>query len=81
MLNAGAYVAVCDLKPPQNDLGARSKFWQLDITKSPDVESVVEQVVDWSKETGAALGGVVNCAGIGTAAKVCHIGYESENYI
>ena len=70
LLEAGAYVAVCDLKPPQSDLGKHSKFWELDITKSDAVESVVEQVVAWSKETGATLGGVVNCAGVGTAAKV-----------
>ncbi|KZV72430.1 short chain type dehydrogenase [Peniophora sp. CONT] len=76
LLEAGAYVAVCDLRPPQNELGDHSKFWQLDITKSADVESVVEQVVAWSKETGAPLGGVVNCAGVGTAAKV--IGANNE---
>ena len=70
LLEAGAYVAVCDLKPPQSDLGKHSKFWELDITKSDAVESVVEQVLAWSKETGATLGGMVNCAGVGTAAKV-----------
>jgi phosphoribosylaminoimidazolecarboxamide formyltransferase/IMP cyclohydrolase len=46
------------------------KFWELDITKVEDIIKVVDEVVSWSKQTGAVLGGIINCAGVGTAAKV-----------
>jgi hypothetical protein len=42
----------------------------LDITQTEDITKVVEEVVLWAKETGSQLGGVINCAGVGTAAKV-----------
>jgi 3-hydroxyacyl-CoA dehydrogenase / 3-hydroxy-2-methylbutyryl-CoA dehydrogenase len=30
----------------------------------------VNNTVDWSSTTGAPLGGVINCAGVGTAARI-----------
>ena len=35
-----------------------------------EIEKAVEGTVAWTKETGVALGGVVNCAGVGVASKV-----------
>lgn len=49
---------------------SKVKFYELDITQVEDIVKVVEQVVAWTKETGAFLGGIINCAGVGTAAKV-----------
>ena len=45
-------------------------FYQLDITQVEDIFKVVELIVSWMKQTGAPLGGIINCAGIGTGAKV-----------
>ena len=71
LLDAGAYVANLDLHPPKDELPAsRVKYWKTNITNSEEVEKAVEASVAWSKETGAVLGGVINCAGVGTAAKV-----------
>lgn len=74
LLSANAYVAVLDLRPPPTPRIAESssklKFFQTDITKVEDIEKAVDGTVKWAKETGARLGGVVNCAGVGTAAKV-----------
>lgn len=49
---------------------SRVKFWELDITQVENITKVVEEVISWTKQTGALLGGVINCAGVGTAAKV-----------
>ena len=46
------------------------KFYELDIALVEDLVEVVKQVVSWTKQTGALLGGIINCAGVGTAAKV-----------
>jgi NAD(P)-dependent dehydrogenase (short-subunit alcohol dehydrogenase family) len=63
---------VLDLAEPPSSLPLkRVRFFQTDITKVEDIEKAVEGVVLWANETGAALGGVVNCAGVGPAAKVC----------
>jgi len=42
----------------------------MDITNTQDVSEAVEGVVRWTKATNAPLGGVVNCAGVATAAKI-----------
>lgn len=73
MLEAGAAVAVFDVNE-NNELTSkhteRVKFFKVDITNTADVEAAVEGTVEWSKQTGWALGGVVNCAGVGIAGKV-----------
>ena len=38
--------------------------------KDKEVEEAVEKSVAWTKETGAVLGGVVNCAGTGAPSRV-----------
>ncbi|KII95333.1 hypothetical protein PLICRDRAFT_34176 [Plicaturopsis crispa FD-325 SS-3] len=67
-----AHVAVVDLSPPPApyDKDPRVRFFRMDITKLEQVEQAVEDAVKWTEETGAALGGVINCAGVGTAAKI-----------
>jgi len=47
-----------------------AKFWELNITKVDNITRVVDKVISWTKQNGAPLGGIINCAGIGTAAKV-----------
>lgn len=42
----------------------------MDITKDSEVSSAVENTVAWTRRSGATLGGVINCAGIATAAKI-----------
>ena len=73
LLDAGARVAVLDLRDNSDLRGDKTKFFKTDITNDSEVEASVEAVITWSKETGATIGGVVNCAGIATAAKVCPV--------
>lgn len=63
-----------DLKQPDaaaiGPAPSKVKFYELDITQVGDIAKVVEQVVSWTKRTGAPLGGIINCAGVGVAGKV-----------
>ncbi|KAF8649282.1 hypothetical protein AX16_005910 [Volvariella volvacea WC 439] len=72
LLEVKAYVAVLDRSPPPAELASSSrvKFFKLDITKNEQVEQAVEGAVQWTEQTGARLGGVVNCAGVASAAKI-----------
>lgn len=71
LLDAKAYVSILDRSSPPTDLpSAHLKFFETDVTKPEQVESAVDGTVAWTKETGAALGGLIACAGVGIAAKV-----------
>ncbi|KAI9464500.1 AICARFT/IMPCHase bienzyme [Lactarius psammicola] len=80
ILKENGYVAIVDLKGPDassfGPASSRVRFWELDISQADDITKVVEEVVLWTKETGSQLGGVINCAGVGTAAKI--IGANGE---
>jgi len=74
ILQEKGYVAILDKKHPDSTtIGlapSKVKFWELDITRVEDIIKVVDEVVSWTKQTGASLGGVINCAGVGAAAKI-----------
>jgi len=71
LIASKAYVSILDLSAPPET--AFPETWQKDrilfvkmnITKTEDVQNGVNRTVEWTKATGAALGGVINCAGIG----------------
>lgn len=70
LIKGNAYVAILDLSPPRDGGLASSQdqrciFIKTDITKHENVQEAVNRTVEWTKETGAVLGGVINCAGIG----------------
>ncbi|KAK0238522.1 3-hydroxy-acyl-CoA-dehydrogenase [Armillaria nabsnona] len=72
LLNSKTYVSIVDRTPPPSDVAANATvtYFQTDITELPEIERAVEQTVSWTKKTGAPLGGVINCAGVATAAKI-----------
>jgi len=74
ILQEKGYVAILDLKQADATVigptPSKVKFYELDITQVEDIVKVVEQVISWTKQTGASLGGIINCAGVGSAAKV-----------
>jgi NAD(P)-dependent dehydrogenase (short-subunit alcohol dehydrogenase family) len=60
-----------DRSPPPADLPtSKIKFFETDITVLEQIEHAVDATIKWIAETGAPLGGVINCAGVGTAAKI-----------
>jgi len=66
------YISIIDRSPPPADLltNPHIKYIHTDITNVDQIERAVEKTVDWTKETRAALGGIVNCAGVGVVSKV-----------
>ncbi|KAJ3890874.1 hypothetical protein GG344DRAFT_65922 [Lentinula edodes] len=80
LLRCNAYVAVLDLSPISAELvsdetcssddtsqNPRVLYIETDVTQEDRVESAVDRVVEWTKSTGAYLGGVINGAGIALA--------------
>ncbi|KAJ7574313.1 3-hydroxyacyl-CoA dehydrogenase [Mycena floridula] len=71
LLRLDAYVSILDRSPPPETLpSARIRFFEVDITVNEQLEKAVESTLTWTRETDAILGGVVNCAGVGIAAKI-----------
>lgn len=71
LLSQKAYIAILDRSAPPTDLfSSRVKYFKTDITDVAQIDGAVEGAVEWTKATGAVLGGVINCAGVGKAAKI-----------
>lgn len=73
LLKSNGFVAVLDLRSSEALNVPKVKFIKCNITKVEEIEAAVEETVKWTAETGATLGGVINCAGVGTAAKVSYV--------
>lgn len=70
-MKLNAYVSIMDRTAPPPDLPiSHVRFYETDITKVEQIETAVEDTVAWANMTGAVLGGVINCAGVGSAAKI-----------
>ncbi|KAI0255722.1 AICARFT/IMPCHase bienzyme [Lactifluus subvellereus] len=78
ILQDKGYVAILDLKQPNaSAIGPatnRAKFWELDITEVENITKAVEEVISWTKQTGALLGGIINCAGVAAGEKIIGAG-------
>ena len=71
LLSQKAYIAILDHSaPPAGLVSSRVKYFKTDITDVAQIDGAVEGTVEWTKDTGAVLGGVINCAGVGIAAKI-----------
>lgn len=72
LLAQHAYVSILDRSPPPDEVTSSKnvKFFKTDITVLAEVASAVNNTVEWASSTNAPLGGVINCAGVGTAAKI-----------
>ena len=72
LLSQKAHISIIDRSPAPDTLlsSPNVKFFKTDITQLTEVTSAVNKTVEWTSKTGATLGGVVNCAGVATAAKI-----------
>ena len=71
----GGFVAILDLNVEVGNqtvtsLGDRVKFFETDITETESIQKAVSGIVEWTKQTGAAIGGVIPSAGVGNPAKL-----------
>lgn len=65
----GGYIAILDFHAEngakvQKELGSRTKFYEVDVTDTASLEKAVASIVEWVKQTGKAIGGVVPAAGV-----------------
>jgi len=72
---AGAYISLLDINEEAGErtvkeLGERAKFFEVDVRDTESISKAVEGTVEWVKQTGKEIGGVVAAAGVGLPAKV-----------
>jgi hypothetical protein len=53
--------------------GDKTKFFQCNVLETESIEAAVKGSLDWVKETGKEVGGVIAAAGVSTPAKVCYL--------
>lgn len=51
--------------------GGKIKFFETNVLETDSITSAVKGALEWVKETGKEVGGVVAAAGVSTPAKVC----------
>ncbi|KAK4694856.1 hypothetical protein P7C71_g2795, partial [Lecanoromycetidae sp. Uapishka_2] len=76
LISAGGYVSILDLNEeaglalvdslPQH----HSKFFQCDVSSTESIAQAVSSSLQWIKETGKELGGIIAAAGVSTPAKI-----------
>ena len=74
-------MSILDRSEPPKDLLALPtvKFFKTDITLIDNISAAVNGTVQWTSETKAALGGVINCAGVGVASKIIDARNQSHS--
>jgi NADP-dependent 3-hydroxy acid dehydrogenase YdfG len=71
LLKEGAFASILDVNESKEAWTKPSsvKFIKTDIRETKDIEKAISETVEWASKMHAPLGGVINCAGVGTAAK------------
>ncbi|KAI9684143.1 MAG: hypothetical protein M1829_003413 [Trizodia sp. TS-e1964] len=76
LCQAGANVSILDLneesgKQLVQDIGPeQAKFIKTDVSCSKSIAAAVQASLEWIRETGMELGGIITAAGVGTAVKI-----------
>jgi len=81
---AGAYIALLDINAEAGErtvkeFGERAKFFEVDVRNTESISKAVEGTMEWVKQTGREIGGVVAAAGVGLPAKVIY--YSHINFL
>jgi NAD(P)-dependent dehydrogenase (short-subunit alcohol dehydrogenase family) len=72
----GGYVAILDMNDELatelvKEMGAgKTKFFECNVLETDSIAAAVKGCLEWVKETGKAVGGVIAAAGVATPAKV-----------
>lgn len=66
----GAYISLLDLNSDAGNeiatsLGPRAKFFETDVSDTSSIASAIKGSIEWTKQTGKELGGVIAGAGVG----------------
>ncbi|KAI9899247.1 hypothetical protein N3K66_005708 [Trichothecium roseum] len=70
---AGGYAAILDMNEESGQefaktLGASARFFECNVLETESITKAVKGTVEWVKQTGKALGGVIPAAGVSTPA-------------
>lgn len=75
----GGYAAVLDMNEELAEElvkevgGGKIKFFETNVLETDSITNAVKGALEWVKETGKEVGGVIAAAGVSTPAKVCFI--------
>lgn len=50
--------------------GGKTKFFATDVTDTENIAAAIKGTLEWVKETGREVGGVITAAGVGNPGKV-----------
>jgi 3-hydroxyacyl-CoA dehydrogenase / 3-hydroxy-2-methylbutyryl-CoA dehydrogenase len=56
--------------------GGKTKFFETNVLETDSIAAAVKGALEWVKETGKEVGGVIAAAGVSTPAKVCPFSFE-----
>jgi len=76
LISAGANISILDLNALSgetlvHELGPnRARFFPTDVSSTDSIASAVQGTLEWIKQTGRELGGVVAAAGVSNPAKI-----------
>ncbi|KAK0203102.1 3-hydroxyacyl-CoA dehydrogenase [Desarmillaria ectypa] len=65
LIHSNAFVSILDKDITNVTPSPRLLALTTDITKNDEISIALERTVSWTQKTGAPLGGVIHCAGIG----------------
>ena len=83
----GGYAAILDMNEElalelvKEIGGDRTKFFETNVLETESIAAVVKGALEWVKETGKEVGGVIAAAGVSTPAKVCLFSLEYMHLI
>lgn len=75
----GAYVSLLDLNADSGEEvlktfdAARARFFECDVSETESIEAAVKGTMEWVKETGKQVGGVIAGAGVGNPGLVSEL--------
>ncbi|KAF4611344.1 hypothetical protein G7Y89_g15670 [Cudoniella acicularis] len=74
--NRGGYAAILDMNEElaveavKEIGGGKAKFFECNVLETGSISSAVKGALEWVKETGKEVGGVIAAAGVGNPAKI-----------
>lgn len=80
----GGYAAILDMNEElAQELvkeigGGKTKFFETNVLETESIAAAVKGSLEWAKETGKEVGGVIAAAGVSTPAKVRLFSFEAH---
>lgn len=57
--------------------GGKTKFFETNVLETESIAAAVKGALEWVKDTGKEVGGVIAAAGVSTPAKVCPFSFTA----